>query len=269
MKPKIPLFFKILAAAGLVTGSLVLFKGFAMLAAAGDEQTASHSPPQLVKPAEPAKPVEAVAGPLRLTGEHLALIRYLRVVWAPTGSGVPGIDPNKPLLGEGPPLSIAMRVIGVTDEAVVVRRLSELSLLIDVFVREGVLARGSYEILDQMRQGFDYPGSGVSSAGRFYVRKEHLTLLKAARWRVMDSALLDDAIAQRKWVLPRIDDQKPYGDHSRYVVDMAQLLGDPYKRGPGGELIADPEKDARLEKLHRETAAALQVYFHHATMAGL
>jgi hypothetical protein len=83
----------------------------------------------------------------------------------------------------------------------------------------------------------------------------------------MDSALLDDAIAQRKLALPRIDAQHPYDEHSPYVIDMAELLGDPYKRGPGGELIADREKDARLEKLHGETTAALQVFLNHAIWA--
>jgi hypothetical protein len=47
------------------------------------------------------------------------------VAWAQFERGVPGIDPNKPLLEEGNPLFNAMEALGTTDEAFAVRSLSE------------------------------------------------------------------------------------------------------------------------------------------------
>ncbi len=41
-------------------------------------------------------------------------------------------------------------------------------------------------------------------------------------------------------------------------------LAPPYPKGADGRAITDPAKDARLEKLHWQTAAALQVLLANA-----
>lgn len=47
---------------------------------------------------------------------------------------------------------------------------------------------------------------------------------------------------------------------------MAELLGDPYQLDADDNLIEDAEKDARLERLHYETLAALQIFLMHAEL---
>lgn len=69
--------------------------------------------------------------------------------------------------------------------------------------------------------------------------------------------------------MPYIDGKRPYGDRTAYQfdIDMAELLGEPYKRDARGNPIKDAKKDARLERLHCETLAALQVFLMHAGVA--
>ncbi|RQT12135.1 hypothetical protein [Burkholderia contaminans] len=66
-----------------------------------------------------------------------------------------------------------------------------------------------------------------------------------------------------------IDGKRPYGDRTYFQIDMAELLGESYKRDVRGNLIEDAEKDARVERLHYETLAALQVFLMHAELTTL
>ncbi|WP_423758778.1 hypothetical protein [Burkholderia sp. NLJ2] len=50
------------------------------------------------------------------------------------------------------------------------------------------------------------------------------------------------------------------------IRTLAELLGDPYQPDADANLIEDAEKDARLERLHYETLAALQVFLMHADL---
>ncbi|WP_423371825.1 hypothetical protein [Burkholderia sp. LMG 32019] len=45
-----------------------------------------------------------------------------------------------------------------------------------------------------------------------------------------------------------------------------ELLGNPYQLDADDNLIEDAAKDARLERLHYETLAALQVFLMHAEL---
>ncbi|GAU00029.1 MULTISPECIES: hypothetical protein [Burkholderia cepacia complex] len=47
---------------------------------------------------------------------------------------------------------------------------------------------------------------------------------------------------------------------------MAELLSDPYQLDADDNLIEDAEKDTRVERLHYETLAALQVFLMHAEL---
>jgi hypothetical protein len=46
----------------------------------------------------------------------------------------------------------------------------------------------------------------------------------------MNSEDIDGAIAQHALTLPYIDGQQPYGDHSPYLIAIAELLGEPCSR---------------------------------------
>lgn len=66
--------------------------------------------------------------------------------------------------------------------------------------------------------------------------------------------------------MPYIDGERPYGDRTYFQFDMADLLGEPHKRDARGDLVKDGKKDARVERLHYETLAALQVFLMHAEL---
>ncbi len=210
--------------------------------------------------------------PAQLSSQHLTLIRLLRVMWVPIEEGAPGIDLWQPLLTNGPTVPSAMAALGTSDEALAVRTLAELGLLVPTFVRHGgKLAPGRYALPEAMRDYFKSADSGVSADGFFVLRKEHLLLLKAAQWCVMDGDSIGDVIDgdEECWPMPYIDGKTPYGGRSYYQMDMADILGEPYRVNKHGEVIPDDAKDERLEKLHGELLAALQVFLANATPTAL
>ncbi|RQS68906.1 DNA damage-inducible protein D [Burkholderia sp. Bp8963] len=127
---------------------------------------------------------------------------------------------------------------------------------------------GQYVIPAELRKVFDFPHSGVDASGRFELRDEHLTLLRAAVWWTVDANSIDDVLGEDDlWPMPMIDGKRPYGNSSYFQLDMADLLGEPYRHDLRGHAVDDPAKDARLEHLHQETLAALQVFLAHAEPA--
>lgn len=206
-----------------------------------------------------------------LSPSHLTLMRKLRVMWVPVEDGAPGIDMHKPLIGQGQTVAEASAALNTTDEAHAVHTLAELGLMIHAFVRHGgTLPPGRYSVPEEMRKFFAFPESGVDAFGHFELRKEHIILLKAAQWCVVDSDTIGDVLdgEQEGWPMPFVDGKRPYGDRSYYQIDMAEVLGEPYRVGRRGDTIADAAKDARLERLHTETLAALQVFLVHAIPTG-
>lgn len=201
-----------------------------------------------------------------LTARHVALINRLRVMWVPVESGAPGIDPSQPLIGEGPPIALAKAALKTDDDALAIRTLAELGRLVPQFVAgAGTLAPGQYTIPPALRKLFAFKESGVDASGRFQLRAAHLTVLRGANWRTVDSDAIEDVLGEGDfWPMPYIDGKRPYGDRTYYQFDMAELLGEPYKRDGRGNLVAEAKKDARLERLHYETLAALQVFLMHA-----
>lgn len=201
--------------------------------------------------------------------DHAALMRLLRVLWVPVESGAPGIEFEDPL---GPDsLSVARAALKTSDDALAIRRLAEVGLLVPRYVETlGKLAPGRYALPAGLAPAYDFPESGVDAEGRFTLRQEHLTLLRAANWRTVDRHSIESVLREgdRYWPMPYIDGKRPYGNSSYYQVDMARLLGEPYPVDAKGYAIADPAKDARLERLHRETLAALQVFLAHSLARG-
>lgn len=210
----------------------------------------------------------APAETLTVSPQHAALMRLLRVQWMPIESGAPGIDFEQPLVGGPDTLAIARQALKTDDDALAIRRMAEVCRLVPRFVAlVGKLSPGRYTVPPEMKAAFDFPDSGVDAEGGFTLRAEHLSLLRAAVWREAGREELEAVLREgdRFWPMPMIDGKRPYGDASFYQIDMARLLGEPYALDAKGYAITQPAKDARLEKLHYETLAALQVFLGHAT----
>lgn len=204
--------------------------------------------------------------------QHAALMRLLRVQWMPVESGAPGVDFEQPLLGGADTLSIVRGALKTADDTLAVRRLAEVCRLIPRYVQTiGRLQPGRYAVPPEMKEAFEFPESGVDAQGMFDLRKEHLILLRAAVWREVDEHALQAVLreGERYWPMPYIDGKRPYGNASYYQIDMARLLGKPYPLDAKGYAITDPAKDARLERLHYETLAALQVFLGRSAVAKL
>lgn len=243
----------------------------AMAAAGGYLLTRAHSssPPPFDRK-DTIRAVFAQGAPMPVLGPaHLALIRLTCVMWVPVEEGAPGIDIERPLLGTGPIIAIAMAVLKTKDEAWATRTLAELGLLIGPFIQHASLVPGRYAVPAAMRRDFAFPESGVDDAGDFTFRKEHHALLRSAQWRVVDNDSLDEVFDDDHtfWPMPHIDGKRPYGDRSYYQIDMAEVLGQPYRFDANGDLVDDADKDARLERLHGETLAALQIFLGYATLS--
>lgn len=203
---------------------------------------------------------------IRYSADHAKLMRGLGVIWIPVESGAPGIEFEHPLGGKDT-IATAMTLLGTSDRSLATRRLAEVCRLAPSYVRSmGSLAPGRYPLPAQRRAAFDFPDSGVDAQGRFELRREHLVLLRAANWREAGKGELEAVLREGDafWPMPFIDGKRPYGDSSHYQIDMARLLGEPYPIDANGRAITDPAKDARLESLHWQTAAALQVFLAHA-----
>ncbi|WP_254599303.1 hypothetical protein [Burkholderia lata] len=203
-----------------------------------------------------------------LTPRHVALMRKLRVGWLPVESGAPAIVPEQPLTGDGATIDLAKAILETDDDVLAIRTLAELGHVIPEFVTvAGELAPGQYLIPEALRDAFDYPESGVDASGRFEFRAEHLAILRGTIWRTLDDYSIDAVLEMDDfWPLPYIDGKRPYGDCTYIQIDMAELLGEPYQFDAERNLIEDAEKDARLERLHYETRAALQIFLTHAEL---
>jgi len=210
------------------------------------------------------------ARPPRLSPQHLTLMRQLRVIWLPIEEGAPGLDIWHPLRGPRPTIAAAMSTLKTDNEAFAVQTLAELGLLVPAILKGAApLGPGRYAVPPDARPLFEFPHSGVDATGRFHLRKEHLILLKAAQWLVVDSDSISDVLDGEAecWPMPFVDGKRPYGNRSHYQLDMAELLGEPYRIDRSGNVVEDARKDARLERLHGETLAALQVVLAHGAPA--
>lgn len=207
------------------------------------------------------------APPPRLSARHLTLFRRLRADWNAVESGAPGINPFRPLLGQASALQIAKTLLKSSDDALAVRLLAELNLLIVPMIERAELAPGRYAIPAEQRDPFDTPASGVAADGRFHFQLAHATLLKSATWRVPGADALQECLAHEDaWPMPVVDGKRPYGEFTWFQVDMARILGQPYALDAIGYPLDDADKDERLERLHFETLPALQVLFAFATI---
>ncbi|WP_244136991.1 hypothetical protein [Burkholderia pyrrocinia] len=187
----------------------------------------------------------------------------------PIESGAPAIVPEPALVGDGATIDLAKAILKTDGDVLAIRTLAELDHLVPEFVTvAGTLAPGQYDVPLELREAFDFPESGVDESGHFEFRAEHLAVLRATNWMTVDEYSIDDVLGDGDfWPMPYIDGKRPYGDRTYYQFDMAELLGDPYQLDAERNLIEDAEKDTRVERLHYETLAALQVFLMHAELA--
>jgi len=203
---------------------------------------------------------------IRYGADHARLMRNLGVIWIPVETGAPGIEFEHPLGGKDT-VAAAMTLLGTADKSLATQRMAEVCRLVPAYVRRiGQLAPGRYALPRERREAFDFPDSGVDAKGFFQLRREHLTLLRAANWREAGQGALEAVLREGDafWPMPYIDGKRPYGDSSFFQIDMARALGEPYAQDAQGRAITESAKDARLAGLHWQTAAALQVFLAHA-----
>lgn len=227
----------------------------------------------------PKAPVASAADTIRqvfmasrdpaLGAGHAKLISAFRVFFLPVEEGAPGIDPEFPFGDKVDVLPRALSLLGTSDGLLATRLLAEAGRILPLYIARAQMVPGKYTVPADMAAYFSTPDNGVASDGSFAFTKEHAALLKGANWRVVDQDNIGEVLATPDmWPMPYIDGKRPYGDMSYYQLDMARLLGEPYVIGPDKSAVPDEAKDARLEALHGEMTAALQIFLSNARLAG-
>jgi len=119
--------------------------------------------------------LQAFEGPEpELQPAHRALMRGLNVVWRAEGAGVPVINPQEPLAGDGPVAALAAALIGTADEALAQRRLAEVVRLLPRLLNEPpTCPPGRYAVPARM---LAYLGEHAAELG---VEDGHFELLPA------------------------------------------------------------------------------------------
>ncbi|MDN2701149.1 hypothetical protein O0881_03945 [Janthinobacterium sp. SUN100] len=187
--------------------------------------------------------------PKVLNVHHLALIRRFNIGWSPVESGAPMLNPEHPL-GNGDTLQLAMQAIAGKDAALAAQRLTEASLLLPHFVQMADLKPGGY----------------ANAKTPFTLTARHLTLLRQQAWMPLEmlGMAAEDYLAEGYWPTPSVDGKRPYGNFTNYPVEMAQALDLPVRRQANGSLAVTPALEAKLQALHEQTMAALQVFVRQA-----
>ncbi len=241
-----------------------LLSGFAAAFAAG---CSPHAPTLDTK--ETIRKVFLVSGDPVLGIDHGKLISAFRVIFVPIEEGAPGINHEFPFGDKVPVLERALSLLGTNDRLLATRLLAESGRILPAYISRAQLAPGKYKVPADMAAYFSTPESGVAGDGSFMFRKAHAALLRGANWRLVDAENIEEVLATPDaWPMPYIDGKRPYGDMSFYQLDMARLLGEPYAIGPDQSMVRDEAKDARLEKLHWEMTAALQIFLANARLPG-
>ena len=200
---------------------------------------------------------------------HAKLISAFRVSFLPIEEGAPGINPEFPFGDKVNVIDRALSLLGTKDRILSTRLLAESGRILPAYIARAQLAPGKYKVPADMAAYFDTPGSGVAKDGSFVFSSSHARLLKGANWNVVSAENIAEVLAMPgMWPMPYIDGKRPYGDMSYYQFDMARLLGEPYARAPDGTVVRDKAKDERLEELHGEMTAALQVFLAYARVRG-
>lgn len=184
----------------------------------------------------------------------------LRQSWVPIESGAPGLSPEFPFGWRCPTQRHAARVLGIRDEALLARTLTEAGAIVPRLCAGGAsLAPGRYPLPAHMLDAFTDPDWGVADDGTFVFDERHAVLLEDFNWRT-------EPLDGPYWPLPFVDGKWPYGDCAYFEIDMAAHLGLPGVVAADGKPHYDDAHDAALAALHGHMLAALQIFLGHATL---
>lgn len=167
-------------------------------------------------------------------------------------------------------LTRALLLLGIRDDrlAAKAKAMALAGRILPAYLASVQLTPGQFRIPANMARYFSPPQTGVDVDGMFAFRAAHAPLLKAANWRLDDRIAIEAMFGrQDAWPLPYIDGKRPYGDSSCYQLDMASLLSEPSESGTDQHPVTDEDQDARMQALHYEMTAALQVFLTHARPA--
>jgi len=209
---------------------------------------------------------------LAISPLHLACIRQLRFIWVPNvESGGPSVDFEAPF---GSPeayndLASISKIKFMWD----LKRLYEAVMVrLEVFTDKARLAPGTYvlqpELVRRLEQFMTGGQNSIASDGSFAFTTEHAKLIAAFRWAYPEprrlsfvySLILGQQAASGAWRVPCANFKRPFGDMSYFEIDMAEILGVPFKPN-----TKDPEGE-RLFALYQQMHVALQVFVMNATL---
>ncbi|WP_230530524.1 hypothetical protein [Microvirga roseola] len=181
---------------------------------------------------------------MKLTEQHLMLIRRPRFAWSTIEVGAPRVDTEQPY-GSPDPLKDIAAMTGKAPVPKFARRHADMTTVLNSYLRQFRLQPGTY---------------GVE--GRpFELTQDHLTLAKRM-WFEWDTAPLE-GFEEGSWPRPAIDPKRPYGSFSFYQQEMAIHLG--WLHGEVRELTED--EMSRLTEMHHEMLDAMRVIAAQGTIA--
>lgn len=217
-------------------------------------------------------------GPFDITATHLGLLRRARLAWEGAERGAPMLDPDRPY-GRSDLLAQLGEVFGTDDPDVQALRHIEMYATMARFVRHATLDPGRYPLVNiepaDVRVALRGYGElsdedlGLAGDGTVAVTADHLALLRGIDIRWPSEYENGDRLDDGRFPAATGDPKRPYGDYTFIEIDMARLLGElppPPIDGPA-VFEPSPEQAARLQRLHWQMLATMQVFLERAELA--
>jgi hypothetical protein len=221
------------------------------------------------------------------TAVHRGLLQQMVVVWDPTESGAPTVDPAAPY-GSSNPWKDVQRVAekhGMkAPKAEAMRLHRETESALGVLLALGTLPAGRYELADPLA-GRKSAFAGISLVDRaesaiagelrthpphqrgrmlrFEFRDEHRQALQAMSLEWREWSEDDD-----DWIDgPAIDAKRPYGNLTFFFLELARAIGlSPARPTTRDDHGLSHDQIRRLGRLHHEMDLALQVFLRQAEL---
>jgi hypothetical protein len=206
---------------------------------------------------------------LEISPLHLACLRQLRFVWVPNvESGGPSVDFEAPF-GSSDVYADLARIAKMNSKSELKRLYAAVMVRLAVFTEKGKLAPGHYSLPREtvLRLKRSVAASGISDDG-FHFTAEHAKLINALRWVYLEptrysfvfNLSLDPEDWTGFWRVPSVNFKRPFGDMTYFEIDMAAVLGLPFRPNSN-----DPN-EARFSDLYQQMHAALQIFVMNAAL---
>lgn len=217
-------------------------------------------------------------GSFEITESHLALLRSARLAWDGAERGAPMLDPHRPY-GRADLLAQLEEVFGADDAVALGRRHVEMFFVMARVLRHGELEPGRYPLqnltsadVGAALRGYDGLSAedlGVDDDGQVTATAEHLKLLRSIEIRWPSEYDCEDRLAAGQFPAAAADAKRPCGDFTYIEVDMARVLGELPPPPTDGPAVFEPGPDLaqRLQRLHWQMLAAIQVFLERAHLA--